>query len=202
MPSGRPIPGHCHYGYNLAGDFEPGLSRVWTGGERMRLMKAGFVLVALPLVALSAAARTPALPVADPDLEAVIAEARAWVTKPATDRRIEAFSPAVDIRYREYRKPRPLRVWITRVDLTAPGVRLAVTQPLAGEPKRPKEETRSATDRAVWCGSTPRSGTSSLLRLPAISRCGGKHEADEGTRRRIRGQNRLPRHVDDPYKPC
>lgn len=111
----------------------------------MRLVKTGFALIALPLVALSAAAQTPAPPAAESDLEAVIAEARAWVSQPATDQRIEAFSPAADIRYREYRKPRPLRVWITRVDLTAPDVRFAVIEPLAGEPKKPKEETRSAS---------------------------------------------------------
>ena len=52
----------------------------------MRLMRAGFVLIALPLVAMSAAAaQTLAPPSAESDLEAVVAEARAWVTKPATD---------------------------------------------------------------------------------------------------------------------
>jgi hypothetical protein len=70
--------------------------------------------------------------------------ARQWVAQPARAERINAFSPAADIRYRVYDHPRPLRVWIARIDLTTPGLRFALTEPaeFAGDDAR--FETRCA----------------------------------------------------------
>jgi len=58
-----------------------------------------------------------------------VAQARAWVAQPTREEPIEAFGAAADIRYREYQQPRPLRVWIARVDLTTPNLRIALTEP-------------------------------------------------------------------------
>ena len=62
-------------------------------------------------------------------VEAAAAQAREWVARPVREVQVKGFSPAADIRHRVYDTPRPLRMWIIRIDLTAPGVRVAVTEP-------------------------------------------------------------------------
>ncbi|MFH1745639.1 MAG: phosphodiester glycosidase family protein [Planctomycetota bacterium] len=70
--------------------------------------------------------------------------ARQWIARPTTTEHIKAFAPAADIWYRQYATPRPLRVWITRINLQMPGVRLAVTEPLPEDQSGAGEEVRCA----------------------------------------------------------
>jgi hypothetical protein len=65
--------------------------------------------------------------------------ARQWVATPAQITPVHSFGRAAKIHHRVYQQPRPLRVWIAEVDLTAPGVRFAVTQPAS---KQGEFETR------------------------------------------------------------
>ncbi len=77
-------------------------------------------------------------------VELAAAQARQWLSQPAREERIEAFSPAADIRYRVYDTPKPLRMWIARIDLTVPGVRFAVTEPAKFTGDDARYETRCA----------------------------------------------------------
>ncbi len=70
--------------------------------------------------------------------------ARRWVAQPTREERINAFSPAADIRYRVYTDPKPLRVWIARIDLTTPGLRFALTEPAEFTDQDGRFETRCA----------------------------------------------------------
>ena len=72
------------------------------------------------------------------------AAARNWIAKPAREEAIPAFRPAADVRYRVYERPRPLRLWIARIDLTAPGVRLTLTEPARFDGEDAKYETPCA----------------------------------------------------------
>jgi hypothetical protein len=90
----------------------------------------------------SAPATQPAEPV-----EVAAARADTWVSRPTREERIEAFAPAADIRYRVYTDPKPLRLWIARIELTAPDVRAAVTEPTT----LPDEEGSS---RETLCADT------------------------------------------------
>lgn len=79
------------------------------------------------------------------DVPAAFAEATAWLAQPAAENRIEAFSPALALTCREYEVPRPLRLWIARIDLLSPGVRPTVTEPREFSGEDAKFETASAT---------------------------------------------------------
>jgi hypothetical protein len=96
-------------------------------------------------LALASLARAqPATTQPPPTITVAVAAARQWIDQPAREQRIEAFAPAADIRHREYAEPKPLRMWIARIDLTTPGVRFGLTEPaeFAGEDAR--FETRCA----------------------------------------------------------
>ncbi|GEM_PF-3172499 len=106
-------------------------------------------LLGLASVAASTAiARAQPAPASQPRVSRreAIAAAREWVARPRLERRIVAFAPAADIRYREYDRPRPLRTWIVRIDLDTPGVRFALTRPdVSSAASQPAHETLSAT---------------------------------------------------------
>jgi hypothetical protein len=72
-------------------------------------------------------------------------EARRWVAEPAREQQIEAYAPALDLRAREYERPRPLRAWIAKVDLSHPDVRFIATDPARFEGEDKRFETRCAT---------------------------------------------------------
>ncbi|MGE0480723.1 MAG: phosphodiester glycosidase family protein [Phycisphaerae bacterium] len=73
------------------------------------------------------------------------ARARAWIDQPAERAKLAGFAPAAEIELRIYGSPKPQRVWIARVDLSAPGVRVAVTEPAVFTGEEAKFETRCAT---------------------------------------------------------
>jgi hypothetical protein len=87
----------------------------------------------------------PATTQARQSVEAAATQTRLWIGHPAREERIEAFAPAADIRYRLYETPKPLRMWIAKLDLTAPGVRFAVTEPAEFTGQDARFETRCAT---------------------------------------------------------
>lgn len=72
-------------------------------------------------------------------------DARAWVHKPRVEQTIDAYGPAADIRFLEYDKPRPQRVWIAKINLAAPGVRCTMTEPAQFQGDDARFETRCAT---------------------------------------------------------
>jgi hypothetical protein len=80
-----------------------------------------------------------------PGFKMAVAQAEQWIASPAREERIAAFAPAADIRYRVYESPKPLRLWIARIDLATPGVRLALTEPAEFTGDDAKFETRCAT---------------------------------------------------------
>ncbi len=112
-------------------------------GWASRLVAAALTLV-LVLPGMASFAADPA----GADHDQVVAEAAAtaagWVAKPASVERIDAYRPAADITYRVYNAPKPLRVWIARIDLTAPGVRATVTEPHTFTGEDAQFETRCA----------------------------------------------------------
>lgn len=73
------------------------------------------------------------------------ARARRWIDQPAKRTMLDGFAPAAQIEQRRYDAPRPQRVWIARVDLSAPSVRFAVTEPADFTGAEAKFETRCAT---------------------------------------------------------
>lgn len=73
------------------------------------------------------------------------AAAREWIGKPAMDKVVDAFGPGCEFRIREYKTPRPLRMWIAKVDLSAPSVRVTETEPTAFDGENARFETRAAT---------------------------------------------------------
>ncbi|MCH7814696.1 MAG: phosphodiester glycosidase family protein, partial [Planctomycetes bacterium] len=77
-------------------------------------------------------------------VERAFSRALQWVSQPASEDTIGAFSPALDLRYRIYTEPKALRIWIARIDLNVPGVRLAVTEPADFTGDDGKFETRCA----------------------------------------------------------
>ena len=115
-----------------------GVNVVTRTGWKPAVAAALWLLPALSAVAQPASSQ-PVLTV-----EQAAQEARRWVAQPARDERIESFGPAADIRYRVYENPRPLRVWIARIDLSAPGLRLALTEPAGPVEDDPSFETRCA----------------------------------------------------------
>ncbi|MCP4590465.1 MAG: hypothetical protein GY842_06965, partial [bacterium] len=86
------------------------------------------LVAATTVLGAEVSSRAEAPPGAEAIAEAV-GRARAWSGVFASEEVLEPFAPSVDLRYREYRTPRPLRAWIARIDLAAPGVRLVVTEP-------------------------------------------------------------------------
>jgi hypothetical protein len=106
----------------------------WKRGAWALLLAAGTATVAL-----AQAAPTAAVPV-----EQQAATARQWVRTPAEVQALPAFSPALELTYRRYEVPKPLRAWVARVDLTHPGVRFAVTEPATFEGEDADFETRCA----------------------------------------------------------
>lgn len=113
--------------------------------RRSRSTTRNFRALALGMVLLCARAvaqQTTTQPAVD--FAAAVAAAQAWVTKPAGDELIPAFRPALELHYRTYAQPRPLRVWIARVDLAAPGLRFALTEPAAADSPGGHTETLCA----------------------------------------------------------
>jgi len=94
---------------------------------------------------LCAAACGPALAQETVDVQAAFEQAGKWVAAPSSEQKIEAFSPALELTCREYEEPRPLRLWIARIDLAAEGVRPVVTEPRTFTGEDEKFETASAT---------------------------------------------------------
>lgn len=86
-------------------------------------------------------------PATQPAETVAVATARAleWVGTPLRETKLEAFAPAVDLRARVYLIPKPVRVWVARVDLNTPGLRFALTEPAGFTGDEAKFETRSAT---------------------------------------------------------
>lgn len=56
-------------------------------------------------------------------------QADAWIATPPTNEAVSAFGPACELRFRMYKSPKPLRIWVAKIDLTAPGVRITATEP-------------------------------------------------------------------------
>jgi hypothetical protein len=94
-----------------------------------RLRRLAAALAAFCLLPIPARAGERKPPAATDSVAAAVARAADWVTQPASDEQIEAFAPAAEIRYRLYSKPKPLRVWIARIDMSVAGVRATVTLP-------------------------------------------------------------------------
>ena len=105
---------------------------------KLTLALAALLLLAVPLLAQP--------PGTQPTQAVGQAAERAhlWVARPAREMRIQAFSPAADIRYRVYDNPKPLRVWIATIDLTTPGLRFALTEPVGFAGDDARFETRCA----------------------------------------------------------
>lgn len=118
--------------------------RLW---QRLRPDSLIFCGCLLNLVLGPAVSPAPAEPPATQSVRTVVAaaaEARQWITRPAREEAIPAFARAADLRYRVYDRPRPLRLWIARIDLTVPGVRPALTDPAEFQGPDAKFETRCA----------------------------------------------------------
>lgn len=94
-----------------------------------RLVQIGRVAAAWLLLATSAFAQSAPVSGESATVAAAARRAREWVTRPTTEKRLAEYSPAAEICERVYDKPRPLKVWLARVDLSVPGVRFAVTKP-------------------------------------------------------------------------
>lgn len=92
--------------------------------------------VAVLLVALSASAfaQPAAETVKLETVKAAADRARQWVAKPAEEKPLDEDFAGLEVRYRVYDHPRPLRMWVARVDLATPGLRFAITAP-AGHPE-------------------------------------------------------------------
>lgn len=113
---------------------------------RPRAAVVALLLTLAAGVALAPAqpATAPATQPARPPVAEQAERARRWIAAPDIDEPIRAFQAAAEIRKREYSSPAPQRVWITRVDLRAPGVRLQLTEPADFEGEEAKFETRCA----------------------------------------------------------
>ncbi len=109
-----------------------------------RVWHVAFTLLVLtpggPAVAAAPSDTRPALA-----LTAAFAAARQWVERPAVRRVATHFDGSLRLEAREYDAPRPLRVWIARIDLSRPQVRIVVTEPLAGHRRGARWETPAAT---------------------------------------------------------
>ncbi len=64
------------------------------------------------------------------DVSADLSRAAEWVGRPAAEQAVDTRSAAAHLTYRRYAAPRPLRVWIVRIDLTADGVELVTSEPI------------------------------------------------------------------------
>jgi len=107
---------------------------------RSRLLGA-CIAATLSSVALS---QTSTAPAGRPPLAEAFGEATEWVRRPAREIMIDAFGAAAEISFREYKEPRPLRIWISKVDLSNPGVRFVLTPPAEFAGDDAKFETRCA----------------------------------------------------------
>jgi len=103
------------------------------------------LLLACALLQATGAQSQPAPVASRPTVEDGVARAMEWVGRPQREEHIDAFAPAADVRLRIYAQPRPLRVWIARIDLAQPGVRFCVTEPAELHGDDAKFETLSAT---------------------------------------------------------
>lgn len=109
-----------------------------------RAWRAALALLALTCGSSAVGAAPPATRPAKA-VTAAFATARQWVARPAVRRVATHFDGSLRLEAREYDAPRPLRVWIARIDLSRPDVRIAVTEPLAGHRRRGRWETPAAT---------------------------------------------------------
>lgn len=99
-----------------------------------------------PLIASGPPASTqPVATTAFLTVDEAAKEAREWIGGPYERTAIEGFAPAAEIHARVYRDPRPLRVWIARIDMAHPQVRVVVTAPAEFSGAERRFETRSAT---------------------------------------------------------
>ncbi|MBK8915438.1 MAG: phosphodiester glycosidase family protein [Phycisphaerales bacterium] len=117
-------------------------------GASARGFTAAALLFALSAISAFAQQTQPASAPPTQPAQVSVAEqaerARRWIAAADTDEPIRAFQSAAEIRKRTYSAPAPQRVWIARVDLRAPGVRLQLTEPADFEGEEAKFETRCA----------------------------------------------------------
>lgn len=73
------------------------------------------------------------------------ATARRWVSQPAERTRVVDAGPVVTIEALRYAAPRPLRVWVIRLEVTHPEVRFAFTEPREFSGDDARFETPCAT---------------------------------------------------------
>ena len=112
-----------------------------------RILLVAFLIASL--VVQSVADQAALAPTSAPSVETQAAAARAWIARPAEERQISGFAPAAEMRVRRYESPRKIELWITRIDLTHPGIRFVVTDGADFEgdddPDNDAFETRCAT---------------------------------------------------------
>lgn len=105
-----------------------------------------WVAVALLCVAAHYAARAqPASSAAAAGLEQAFSKVRSWLAQPVERSRRRLFADGLVLEARRYEQPRPLRVWIARLDLTRARPRLAVTEPLEASRRVGRWEVPAAT---------------------------------------------------------
>ena len=112
--------------------------------EQARFIRRAALALAMIAFAARGLAQQTATSQSAQSLEQLAAEARAWVAAPARQSALEAFAPALDLRYREYDAARPLRLWLAKIDLTQPGVGFVLTEPTAFEGPDAPYDTRCA----------------------------------------------------------
>ena len=78
-------------------------------------------------------------------LEQAFSQAQRWLAEPAGQHRERYFDATLALESRRYEAPRPLRVWIARVDLSRARPRLAVTEPLEAAKRVGRWEVPAAT---------------------------------------------------------
>lgn len=105
-----------------------------------------FLLVAWAIGAANAglaqsATSKPSVPVAD-----AVATARQWLAKADRSERVETPYRAIEIEHRRYSTPRPLSLWIVKIDVAGDGVEPVLTRPDPSKGDDGKAyETRSRT---------------------------------------------------------
>ena len=110
----------------------------------LRMRTRRFLLPAVLACMAGAALAQETQPAEHIDLADAYKTARTWIEQPAASEVERAFDGVIEIEFRRYERPRPIELWLTRVDLRRDGVELVLTPPAEFTGDDAEFETRCA----------------------------------------------------------
>jgi len=115
-----------------------------SSGANLRRWRLLFLWLHLHPAAWAARQEAPAATQPVETVAEAVSHASRWIAAPQQDEPLPAFASAAEIHHRVYQTPKPLRVWIARIDLSAPDVRVVLTEPVAAAEPGAEGETLCA----------------------------------------------------------